>query len=83
MHAESRLQTFMRQLIFSQSKKDMTIPQGFSALSHELTSTAKMFVQVITHNQAVYGFFYSNLISDMIRKHNETNKNPSETMDTK
>lgn len=50
------------ELVF-QSSANIKIPPGLSSLQTELSTFAGQFLSLVRHNQAVFGDYYSDIIS--------------------
>ena len=67
--AGERLCSFLSQIISNPNLKNIDTPRGFASLAIELKQFGGQFANIISHNQAVFGSIYSDIIGDLMRKH--------------
>lgn len=58
-----RIFQFVRDVISSSTANPVQVPIGLSILKTELTSIAGQFLKVVTYNRAVFGDYYSEIIT--------------------
>lgn len=74
-----RLCLFLSQIISNPNLKNIDTPRGFASLAIELKQFGGQFANIISHNQAVFGSIYSDIIGDLMRKHSTTGDNTQES----
>jgi len=60
---EDRLLSFIERVLANPRTKDVQVPTGYSAMSEELSGLVGSFLRLVTYNQAVFGSYYSDLLS--------------------
>jgi hypothetical protein len=59
-----RVREFIQQAITSPTATPLHIPPGLSSLQTELTAISEKFLCLVSHNRAVYGEYYTNIIAE-------------------
>lgn len=62
---QRRITEFIEGIIMSQNASPVQIPSGLSVFSEELLSLTGQFVRLVTHNRAVFGEYYADIIKDL------------------
>ncbi|KAL1487145.1 hypothetical protein MTO96_046641, partial [Rhipicephalus appendiculatus] len=60
-----RVLDFIKVAISSGSVRPTQIPPGLSALEKELTSITGQFLRLVTHNRAVFGELYGDIVAEL------------------
>jgi hypothetical protein len=55
---------FIQQSITSPTAAPLRIPPGLSSLQTELTAIAGQFLRLVSHNRAIFGEYYTNIIAE-------------------
>ncbi|KAI0209793.1 T-complex protein 11-like protein 1 [Lamellibrachia satsuma] len=63
---KSRLMAFIHSLISQPQSRDVQLPPGFSAVSEELSHICGQFLRLVSHNRAVFGSYYTDIISRLL-----------------
>ncbi|XP_063237869.1 T-complex protein 11-like protein 1 [Bacillus rossius redtenbacheri] len=59
----SRVREFLHQSITSPTAAPQQVPPGLSSLRPELTATAGQFLHLVSHNRAVFGGYYHDMVA--------------------
>ncbi|KAG8237361.1 hypothetical protein J437_LFUL017595 [Ladona fulva] len=62
----SRLLEFLGQVISSTTAAPVQIPPGLSSLQEELSFLAGTFLRLVSHNRAVFGEYYADIITELL-----------------
>lgn len=57
---------FIEHVLANPQTKDVQLPTGYSAVSEELSRLVGSFLQLVSYNQAVFGSYYSDIISSAL-----------------
>lgn len=60
----TRVREFIQQSITSPAAAPLRIPPGLSSLQTEFTAITGQFLRLISHNRAVFGEYYTNIIAE-------------------
>ncbi|PNF14068.1 T-complex protein 11-like protein 1 [Cryptotermes secundus] len=60
----TRVREFIQQSITSPVAAPLRIPPGLSSLQTELTAITGQFLRLVSHNRAVFGEYYTNIIAE-------------------
>ncbi|KAK2185731.1 hypothetical protein NP493_225g03047 [Ridgeia piscesae] len=63
---KSRLMKFIQSLISQPQSRDVLLPPGFSAVSEELSHVCGQFLRLASHNRAVFGSYYTDIITKLL-----------------
>ncbi|KAJ8315429.1 hypothetical protein KUTeg_007579 [Tegillarca granosa] len=66
-----RLSDFIKQILSSQHKEPMKVPPGFSVVESELSKLSGQFLRLISHNRAVFGIHYADIINTLLHRQME------------
>jgi len=66
VYAEERLLTFVEGILANPKTKDVQLPTGYSAVADELSSVVGSFLRLVSYNQAVFGSYYSDIVSSIV-----------------
>jgi len=58
--------SFVERVLANPRAKDVQLPTGYSAVSEELSGLVGSFLRLVTYNQAVFGSYYSDIISSTL-----------------
>jgi len=58
--------TFIEHVLANPRTKDVQLPTGYSAVSEELSTLVGSFLRLVAYNQAVFGSYYSDIISSAL-----------------
>lgn len=64
---ETRLVSFIERVMANPAVKDVQLPPGFSAVGDELTTVIAQFIRLANYNRAVFGSYYSEIISEALK----------------
>ncbi|XP_013395437.1 T-complex protein 11-like protein 1 [Lingula anatina] len=64
---KTRVLDFIRDTLMSNHRSPLKIPPGLSAVEHELSEVCGQFLRLIAHNKAVFGYWYSDIISKLLK----------------
>jgi len=64
--SEDRLLAFINHVLANPRAKDVQLPTGYSAVSTELSGLVGSFMRLVSYNQAVFGSYYSDIISSAV-----------------
>ncbi|XP_047121450.1 T-complex protein 11-like protein 1 [Schistocerca piceifrons] len=62
-----RIMEFLELTITSPTAAPVQVPPGLSFLKAELTTLTGQFLRLVSHNRAVYGEYYSEIIADAVK----------------
>ena len=68
---------FALDVLSHSQRKDIQIPNGFSAVSDDLNHTCGRFVRLISHNRSVFGVHYANIIGQIIQRYADASPSAS------
>jgi len=54
---------FVQQVLADPRAKDVQLPTGYSAVSEHLAGLVGSFLRLVAYNQAVFGSYYSDILS--------------------
>jgi len=57
---------FIERVLADPRTKDIQLPTGYSAVSEDLSGLVGSFLRLVTYNQAVFGSYYSDIISSAL-----------------
>ena len=57
---------FIHSLISQPQARDVLLPPGFSAVSEELSHVCGQFLRLASHNRAVFGSYYTDIITKLL-----------------
>jgi hypothetical protein len=63
-----RVYNFMKELMVSGCRSPMKLPPGLSAVETELSQVTGQFLRLVSHNRSVFGLYYADIISVMLRR---------------
>nr|CAD7204786.1 unnamed protein product [Timema douglasi] len=62
----TRVHEFLHQSIASPNTAPLQVPPGLSSLQAELTGVTGQFLHLVSHNRAVYGEYYCNMVASTL-----------------
>ncbi|XP_074604961.1 T-complex protein 11-like protein 1 [Brevipalpus obovatus] len=65
---QRRILEFVESVFTSNTASPVQMPKGLTALQQNLSSLAGQFTRIASHNRAVYGDYYVDIITDIIEK---------------
>ncbi|XP_053204042.1 uncharacterized protein LOC128388639 [Panonychus citri] len=63
---QKRILEFVESVFTSNTASPVQMPKGLTALQRSLSSIAGQFMRIASHNRAVYGTYYANIINDLV-----------------
>lgn len=66
-----RLTDFVKEILSPRHKEQMKVPPGFSVVESELSNLSGQFLRLISHNRAVFGIQYADIINTLLHRHME------------
>jgi len=63
-----RVLSFIQQALFSKLTEPMKVPVGMSVMEKELSQICGQFLRLISHNRAVFGHYYADIIGAMLKR---------------
>ncbi|XP_015789829.1 T-complex protein 11-like protein 1 [Tetranychus urticae] len=63
---QRRILEFVESVFTSNTASPVQMPKGLTALQRSLSSIAGQFMRIASHNRAVYGSYYANIITDLV-----------------
>ncbi|XP_064629050.1 T-complex protein 11-like protein 1 [Lineus longissimus] len=64
----ARVHKFIKELMVTGCKSPMKLPPGLSAVETELSQVTGQFLRLVSHNRSVFGLYYADIISTMLRR---------------
>ena len=55
--------SFVEHVLTNPQTKDVQLPTGYSAVSADLSGLIGSFLRLVSYNQAVFGSYYSDILS--------------------
>lgn len=63
-----RVLSFIQQALFSKLTEPLKVPVGMSVMEKELSQICGQFLRLISHNRAVFGHHYADIISALLKR---------------
>jgi len=60
--------SFIQQALFSRHTAPLQLPVGMSVMDRELSELCGQFLRIISHNRAVFGQYYTDIINDLLQR---------------
>ncbi|XP_023215903.1 T-complex protein 11-like protein 1 isoform X1 [Centruroides sculpturatus] len=66
---KNRILTFIEEVMTSQTASPVKVPTGLSVLQSNLSCTTGQFLRLVSHNRAVFGEYYADIINTIRHAH--------------
>ncbi|XP_052277357.1 T-complex protein 11-like protein 1 isoform X2 [Dreissena polymorpha] len=73
-----RVISFIQTALFSKHTEPLKLPVGMSVMEKELSQLCGQFLRLISHNRAVFGQYYSDIIDELTARNKDLNSSSNE-----